>query len=153
MVATSLSRPCRAVSLLFDSRNTVLLSRNDRDPFVTFCFFFYVFMFSLLFHLSKAFLKAFTDLAFFTSSGILFHSRTIRTLKKFFRTSRLTFSLYMTSFLNSISPNSETLAVDLVLLVSSLISLSKPSYSWFQPKMSEFFRNNVRDPRSQDPDF
>ena len=24
---------------------------------------------------------------------------------------------------------------------------------WSQPKMSGFFQNNVRDPRSQDPDF
>ena len=35
---------------------------------------------------------------------------------------------------------------------TSQISINE-SYFWFQPKMSGFLQNNVRDPRSQNPDF
>ena len=43
--------------------------------------------------------------------------------------------------------------LSLHLKKKGLICLSKPSDLWLKPKMSELFRNNVRDPRSQDPDF
>ena len=102
----------------FDLQNFCMFFTSNFSPsFLSFCVF-HRDCFCCLNHESYAFLKAFSDLAFLTSSGSAFHFLITLTLKQFLRTSSRTFSMYKTSlFLDS--PSVVIVVVDLVFLVSS----------------------------------